>query len=169
VLRSSPFISFLFATTGHGLIGHCCRASNRWKACRLSPLLFDSLTRSELKSNKELVGQGVANIVAGLFGALTVLVDLTVAVAEGIFIANSIMIDKMSRMQTKAVQTISTANEVDDPAADLSDHERDMLRQVRGRVLLFQLNGAMIFYIKQVFHLGLSAALAIENAVGALQ
>ena len=234
--------------------------------CLLTCLVSDSLTRSEHKSNKELVGQGVANIVAGLFGALpgsgattatvvniqaggrtglsgifraailaalilagtglasqiplavlaaivfkvgidivdwgflarvpqlskkgafityivialTVLVDLMVAVAVGIFIANIITIDKMSRMQTKAVQTISTANEVDDLAADLSDHERDLLKQAKGRVLLFQLNGAMIFGVakainrehnaigdcdavifdvSEVFHLGLSAPL----------
>ncbi|MEX0589337.1 MAG: STAS domain-containing protein, partial [Cyanobium sp.] len=118
--------------------------------------------------------------------ALTVLVDLMVAVAVGIFIANIITIDKMSSMQTKAVQTISTANEVDDLAADLSENERDLLKQAKGRVLLFQLNGAMIFGVakainrehnaigacdavifdvSEVFHLGISAALAIENAV----
>lgn len=240
--------------------------------CLLTCLVSDSLTRTEHKSDKELVGQGVANIVAGLLGALpgsgattatvvniqaggrtglsgvfraailaviilagtglaseiplavlaaivfkvgidivdwgflrrvpqlsrkgafityvvialTVLVDLMVAVGVGIFIANIITIDKMSRMQTKAVQTISTGNEADDLAADLTDQERQLLDQAKGRVLLFQLNGAMIFGVakainrehnaigecdavifdvSEVFHLGISAALAIENAV----
>jgi SulP family sulfate permease len=240
--------------------------------CLLTCLVSDSLTRSEHKSNKELIGQGVANIAAGLFGALpgsgattatvvniqaggrtglsgvfravilallilsgsglasqiplavlaaivfkvgidivdwgflgrvpqlskkaamityvvialTVLVDLMVAVAVGIFIANILTIDKMSRMQTKAVKSISTGNEADDLASDLNDQERHLLNMANGRVLLFQLNGAMIFGVakainrehnaigecdavifdlSEVFHLGISAALAIENAV----
>ncbi len=236
--------------------------------CLLTCLVSDSLTRTEHRSNKELVGQGLANITAGLFGALpgsgattatvvniqaggrtglsgilravflmlvilggsslasriplavlaaivfkvgidivdwsflarvpqlsrkgafitytvialTVLVDLMVAVGVGIFIANIITIDKMSTMQAKAVKTVSTV----DDAMDLSDHERELLGQAKGRVLLFQLNGAMIFGVakainrehnaigdcdavifdlSEVFHLGISAALAIENAV----
>ncbi|MFO8238996.1 MAG: SulP family inorganic anion transporter [Prochlorococcaceae cyanobacterium] len=236
--------------------------------CLLTCLVSDSLTRTEHRSNKELVGQGLANIVAGLFGALpgsgattatvvniqaggrtglsgilravilavvilggatlasriplavlaaivfkvgidivdwgflarvpqlsrkgafitytvialTVLVDLMVAVGVGIFIANIITIDKMSTMQARAVKAVSTV----DDAMDLSDHERELLSQANGRVLLFQLNGAMIFGVaktinrehnaigdcdavifdlSEVFHLGISAALAIENAV----
>ncbi|MCP9929061.1 SulP family inorganic anion transporter [Cyanobium sp. CH-040] len=240
--------------------------------CLLTCLVSDSLTRMEHRSNKELVGQGLANIAAGLFGALpgsgattatvvniqaggrtglsgilralilalvilggsglasriplavlaaivfqvgfgivdwgflarvprlsrrgalityvvtalTVLVDLMVAVGVGVFIANILTIDTLNRRQAGAVQTISTGNEADDRAADLSVQERELLDQARGRVLLFQLNGAMIFGVAKtinrehnaigdcdavifdlsaVFHLGLTAALAIENAV----
>ncbi|MEO1004074.1 MAG: SulP family inorganic anion transporter [Cyanobacteria bacterium J06638_7] len=236
--------------------------------CLLTCLVSDSLTRTEHRSNKELVGQGLANITAGLFGALpgsgattatvvniqaggrtglsgilravflalvilggsplaariplavlaaivfkvgidivdwgflgrvpqlsrkgafitytvialTVLVDLMVAVGVGIFIANILTIDKMSTMQAKAVKAVSTV----DDAMDLSGDERDLLTRGNGRVLLFQLNGAMIFGVakainrehnaigdcdavifdlSEVFHLGISAALAIENAV----
>jgi len=236
--------------------------------CLLTCLVSDSLTRTEHRSNKELVGQGLANISAGLLGALpgsgattatvvniqaggrtglsgvlravilavvilggsglasqiplavlaaivfkvgidivdwgflgrvpqlsrngalitylvialTVLVDLMVAVGVGIFIANIVTIDKMSRMQSKAVKAVSTG----DDEADLTDHERELLTQAKGRVLLLQLNGAMIFGVaktinrehnaigdcdsvifdlSEVFHLGISAALAIENAV----
>jgi SulP family sulfate permease len=236
--------------------------------CLLTCLVSDSLTRTEHRSNKELVGQGLANIAAGLFGALpgsgattatvvniqaggrtalsgilravilavvilggsrlasqiplavlaaivfkvgidivdwgflgrvpqlsrkgafitytvialTVLVDLMVAVGVGIFIANILTIDKMSRMQSRAVKAVSTG----DDDVELSDHERELLNQGQGRVLLFQLNGAMIFGVaktinrehnaigdcdavifdlSEVFHLGISAALAIENAV----
>jgi SulP family sulfate permease len=236
--------------------------------CLLTCLVSDSLTRTEHRSNKELVGQGLANITAGLFGALpgsgattatvvniqaggrtglsgilralflaivilggstlasriplavlaaivfkvgidivdwgflgrvpqlsrkgafitytvialTVLVDLMVAVGVGIFIANIITIDKMSTMQAKAVKAVSTV----DDAMDLSGDERELLSRANGRVLLFQLNGAMIFGVakainrehnaigecdavifdlSEVFHLGISAALAIENAV----
>jgi sulfate permease, SulP family len=85
-------------------------------------------------------------------------------------------------MQARAVKAVSTV----DDAMDLSDHERELLTQANGRVLLFQLNGAMIFGVaktinrehnaigdcdavifdlSEVFHLGISAALAIENAV----
>lgn len=236
--------------------------------CLLTCLVSDSLTRTEHRSDKELVGQGLANIAAGLFGALpgsgattatvvniqaggrtglsgilravilavvilggarlasqiplavlaaivfkvgidivdwgflarvpqlsrkgafitytvialTVLVDLMVAVGVGIFIANILTIDKMSRVQTRAVKAVSTG----DDDVELSDHEREVLNQGKGRVLLFQLNGAMIFGVaktinrehnaigdcdavifdlSEVFHLGISAALAIENAV----
>ena len=236
--------------------------------CLLTCLVSDSLTRTEHRSNKELVGQGFANIAAGLCGALpgsgattatvvniqaggrtglsgilralilallilagsglasriplavlaaivfkvgidivdwgflgrvpqlsrkgmmityvvialTVLVDLMVAVGVGIFMANIITIDKMSAMQTQGVKSVCTGDE--DP--DLSDHERELLNQAGGRVLLFQLNGAMIFGVakainrehnaigdcdavifdlSEVVHLGLTSALAIENAV----
>ncbi len=88
----------------------------------------------------------------------------------------------MSRMQTGAVKAVSTA----DDALDLSDQDKRLLDQAGGRVLLFQLNGAMIFGVAKtisrehnaigecdavifdlsgVYHLGLTAALAIENAV----
>ena len=236
--------------------------------CLLTCLVSDSLTRTEHKSNKELVGQGVANILAGLFGALpgsgattatvvniqaggrtglsgvlravilaliilagsglasriplavlaaivfkvgidivdwdflgrvprlsrkgalityvvialTVLVDLMVAVGVGIFIANIITIDKMSAMQTRGVRVVSTG----DDAAELSEPERALLNAAGGRVMLFQLNGSMIFGVakainrehnaigacdavifdlSEVVHLGLTAAMAIENAV----
>lgn len=70
--------------------------------------------------------------------ALTVLVDLTVAVGVGIFIASIITIDKMSVMQTRGVKSVGTG----DDDADISDGERQLLNQAAGRVLLFQLNGA---------------------------
>ena len=69
---------------------------------------------------------------------------------------------------------------------DISDGERELLDRGRGQVLLFQLNGAMIFGVAkaigrehnaigdcravvfdltEVSHLGVTAALAVENAV----
>jgi len=90
--------------------------------------------------------------------ALTVLVDLIAAVGIGVFIANILTIDKMSSLQSKSVKSI----------------------------MLFQLNGAMIFGVAkaigrehnaigdvnavvfdltEVSHLGVTAALAVENAV----
>ena len=114
--------------------------------------------------------------------ALTVLVDLIAAVGIGVFIANILTIDKMSALQSKSVKSISTG----DGDLEISDEERRLLDQGRGRVLLFQLNGAMIFGVAkaigrehnaigdcravvfdltEVSHLGVTAALAVENAV----
>jgi SulP family sulfate permease len=114
--------------------------------------------------------------------ALTVLVDLIAAVGIGVFIANILTIDKMSALQSKSVKSVSTG----DGDLDISDDERSLLDQGRGQVLLFQLNGAMIFGVAkaigrehnaigdckavvfdltEVSHLGVTAALAVENAV----
>ena len=113
---------------------------------------------------------------------LTVLVDLIAAVGIGVFIANILTIDKMSALQSKAVKSVSTG----DGDLDISDGERELLDRGRGQVLLFQLNGAMIFGVAkaigrehnaigdcravvfdltEVSHLGVTAALAVENAV----
>ncbi|UPM50253.1 SulP family inorganic anion transporter [Synechococcus sp. A10-1-5-1] len=114
--------------------------------------------------------------------ALTVLVDLIAAVGVGVFIANILTIDKMSALQSKSVKSISTG----DGDLEISDEERQLLDQAKGQVLLFQLNGAMIFGVAkaigrehnaigdcravvfdltEVSHLGVTAALAVENAV----
>jgi sulfate permease, SulP family len=234
----------------------------------LTAVIADSITRTEHNSNKELMGQGLGNLVSGLFGglpgagatmgtvvniqaggrsalsgisravillvvilafkdlaaqipqavlagialkvgvdivdwgfikrahrislsgalimylviALTVLVDLIVAVGVGVFIANVLTIDKMSALQAKSVKSVSTG----DGDLLLPDDEKALLDQGRGQVLLFQLNGAMIFGVakaiarehnaisdckavifdlSEVSHLGVTAALAVENAV----
>ena len=114
--------------------------------------------------------------------ALTVLVDLITAVFVGVFIANILTIDKMSALQSQAIQSVSTG----DGDLEISDDERELLNQGEGKVLLFQLNGAMIFGVakainrehnaisdcravvfdlSKVSHLGVTAALAVENAV----
>jgi SulP family sulfate permease len=114
--------------------------------------------------------------------ALTVLVDLIAAVGIGVFIANILTIDKMTALQSKSVKSISTG----DGDLEISEEERQLLDQGRGQVLLFQLNGAMIFGVAkaigrehnaigdcravvfdltEVSHLGVTAALAVENAV----
>ena len=114
--------------------------------------------------------------------ALTVLVDLIVAVGVGVFIANILTIDKMSALQSKSVKSVSTG----DGGLMIPDEEKELLDQAKGQVLLFQLNGAMIFGVakaiarehnaigdckavifdlSEVSHLGVTAALAVENAV----
>ena len=234
----------------------------------LTAVIADSVTRTEHNSNKELIGQGLGNLVSGLFGgiagagatmgtvvniqaggrsalsgisralilmlvilaggrlaaqipqavlagialkvgvdivdwgfikrahrisisgavimylviALTVLVDLIVAVGVGVFIANILTIDKMSALQSRSVKSVSTG----DGDLMIPDEEKALLDQARGQVLLFQLNGAMIFGVakaiarehnaigdckavifdlSEVSHLGVTAALAVENAV----
>jgi len=234
----------------------------------LTAVIADSITRTEHNSNKELIGQGLGNLVSGLFGglpgagatmgtvvniqaggrsalsgisravilmvvilafsgvaaqipqavlagialkvgvdivdwgflkrahlisikgalimylviALTVLVDLIAAVGIGVFIANILTIDKMSALQAKAVKSVSTG----DGDLMLPDADKALLDQAKGQVLLFQLNGAMlfgvakaiarehnaigdckavIFDLSEVSHLGVTAALAVENAV----
>jgi SulP family sulfate permease len=113
---------------------------------------------------------------------LTVLVDLIVAVGVGVFVANILTIDRMSALQSKAVKSVSTG----DGDIELTPKERELLDRANGDVLLFQLNGAMIFGVAkaidrehnairdcraivfdlaQVSHLGVTASLALENAV----
>ena len=114
---------------------------------------------------------------------LTVLVDLITAVFVGVFIANILTIDKMSALQSQAIKSVSTGGDDD---LDIPTDERKLLDQGNGQVLLFQLTGAMIFGVakaisrehnaisdcravvfdlSKVSHLGVTAALAVENAV----
>ncbi|MEL6263713.1 MAG: SulP family inorganic anion transporter [Cyanobacteria bacterium J06626_6] len=234
----------------------------------LTSMVADSLTRTEHNSNKELIGQGLGNLVSGLFGgipgagatmgtvvniqsggrtalsglvragillvvilgaanlaatiplavlagialkvgidiidwdflkrahrisvkgalimygviALTVLVDLIVAVGIGVFIANILTIERISLLQAKSVQTITDA----DDAILLNEEEKRWLDEADGRVLLFKLSGpmlfgvakaisrehnaigdcdAIIFDLSEVPHMGVTVSLAIENAV----
>ena len=113
---------------------------------------------------------------------LTVLVDLITAVGIGVFVANVLTIDRMSALQSKKVKTISTT----DDDVELSEEEHSLLDQAAGKVLLFQLAGPMIFGVakaisrehnaigncqavvfdlSEVSHLGVTAAIALENAV----
>ncbi|MEL6776360.1 MAG: SulP family inorganic anion transporter [Cyanobacteria bacterium J06597_16] len=234
----------------------------------LTSVVADSLTRTEHNSNKELIGQGLGNIVSGLFGgiagagatmgtvvniqsggrtalsgltragvllvvilgaanlaaviplavlagialkvgidiidwsflkrahqvslkgalimylviALTVLVDLIVAVGVGVFIANILTIERMSLLQAKSVMTISDA----DDTILLNANEKRWLDEANDKVLLFRLSGPMLFGVAKainrehnaiqdcdavvfdladVRHLGVTASLTIENAV----
>ncbi len=114
--------------------------------------------------------------------ALTVLVDLITAVGIGVFVANVLTIDRMSTLQSRKVKTISTT----DDDVELNDEEQQLLDRASGMVLLFQLAGPMIFGVakaisrehnaigncqavvfdlSEVSHLGVTAAIALENAV----
>lgn len=198
----------------------------------LTAVIGDSLTRKEHDSDKELRGQGFANMISGLFGALpgagatmgtvtniqvgarsplsgmvralvlalvvlvaggltepipmavlagiavyvglnildwsfiqrahkvsiqsmaimygvmllTVFVDLIAAVGLGVFISNIIIIDKLSRVQSRKVKAISDG---DDNVVPLSMSERKILDKAGGKVLFFYLSGPMIFSVSK--------------------
>lgn len=193
----------------------------------LTSMIADNLTKSDSKANKELVGQGLGNVVSGLFGGLpgagatmgtvvniqaggrtvlsgvvrvailavvvfgasgllehiplavlaaiavkvgidildwsfikrahnvswqsalimygvmllTVLVDLIVAVGVGVFVANILIIDKLSRSQSKKIKAVSDM----DDRMPLSQGEKHLLNQGKGKILMVYLSGPMIF------------------------
>lgn len=204
----------------------------------LTAMIADSLTRKEHRSDKELVGQGIANLLSGACGGLpgagatmgtvlniqvgarsplagvvrallllvvvmvaggltepipmavlagialhvginildwsfmsrihrvawsptlimygvmllTVFVDLIVAVGLGVFIANIITIERLSRIQSEKVRAISDTND----EVPMTPEEGALLDRAQGRVLFFYLSGPMIF--------GVSKAIARQHA-----
>ncbi|MCB1736084.1 MAG: SulP family inorganic anion transporter [Gammaproteobacteria bacterium] len=98
------------------------------------------------------VSMKTAWIMYGVIG-LTVFVDLIAAVAIGLFIANVLTIDRMVRVQSKAVRAISNIT----PDVSLTETEQDLLSRARGRVLIFRLDGPMIF--------GMAKAISRQYAV----
>ena len=113
---------------------------------------------------------------------LTVFVDLMVAVAVGVFIANILTIARLDELQSQSVKAITD----DDDQIMLNPEEKAALDAANGRVLLFHLSGPMIFGVakaiarehhaianydvlivdlSEVPVLGVTSALAIENAI----
>jgi len=236
----------------------------------LTSMVADSLTRTQHKSDKELIGQGIGNLVSGIFGGLpgagatmgtvvniqtggrtalsglvralllmvvvlgaagliapiplavlagiamkvgfdildwsflkrahsvswkgtmimygvlllTVFVDLIVAVGVGMFIANILTIDRLTKLQSQDVKTITDADEDDD--LQMTPDEQALLDRANGRVLLFHLSGPMIFGVAKAIArehnamedhdilvldlhdvpmLGVTASLSLENMI----
>lgn len=113
---------------------------------------------------------------------LTVFVDLIVAVGVGVFVANLLTIERLSKVQANDVKTITDA----DDAIQMSAEEKELIDQADGRILLFHLSGPMIFGVSKAIsrqhnamadhdvlivdlsdvpHLGVTSSLAIENAI----
>ncbi|GAB4340208.1 MAG: SulP family inorganic anion transporter [Cyanophyceae cyanobacterium] len=113
---------------------------------------------------------------------LTVFVDLMVAVAVGVFIANILTIARLDELQAKSVKAITDA----DDQIVLTPDEKQTLDLTNGRVLLFHLSGPMIFGVAKAIArehaaisnydvlivdlgevpvLGVTSSLAIENAI----
>jgi len=114
---------------------------------------------------------------------LTVFVDLIAAVGIGLFVANVMTITRLSELQADNVQAVT---DPDNAELDLSAHEKELLKMAEGRVLLLYLRGTMIFGtsraitrknsqiescqflivdITDVKHLGVSAALSLEESI----
>ena len=83
--------------------------------------------------------------------AMTVLVDLMVAVGVGVFIANILTIERLSSLPSIRVTTVDPGGE---PV--LTPEEREILEAAEGRIVLFHLSGPMIF--------GVAQAIAREHA-----
>jgi SulP family sulfate permease len=193
----------------------------------LTSLVADSLTGTHHKSNRELFGQGLGNLVAGAFGAipgagatmrtvvnigaggrtqvsgalhamvllaivlgagklaahiplavlggilirigidiidwryikratrapragiiimlvtlvLTVVVDLITAVAVGIVMASILFVKRMADVQTQSARLLADPDE----ATHLSAEEADILRDGKGRIVLFHMEGPLSF------------------------
>ncbi|WP_036161393.1 SulP family inorganic anion transporter [Marinimicrobium sp. LS-A18] len=93
-----------------------------------------------------------ATLIMYLVIALTVLVDLMVAVGLGVFIANIITIDKLSRLQSQ--RNMQVISDVDDNIS-LESEEKKILEKNRGDIALLYFSGPLIF--------GMSRALARER------
>ena len=114
--------------------------------------------------------------------ALTVFVDLIVAVGVGVFVANILTIERLSNHRADKVKAVT----YDDEEIELNNEEKDLLERANGRVLLFYLSGPMIFGVAKAISrehnlindyqalvldlsevpiLGVTSSLALENAI----
>ncbi|MDY7016399.1 MAG: SulP family inorganic anion transporter, partial [Cyanobacteriota bacterium] len=113
---------------------------------------------------------------------LTVFVDLIVAVGVGVFVANILTIERLSNLRAESVKAIT----YDDEEIELAQEEKELLDRADGRVVLFYLSGPMIFGVSKAIArehnavdnfdalildlsdvpiLGVTASLALENAI----
>lgn len=76
---------------------------------------------------------------------LTVFVDLVVAVGIGVFIANIIIIEKLSVSQAKNVKALGN----EDGRLPLNAKQRVLLNKAQGQLLYFYLSGTMIFGVSK--------------------
>ncbi|MGD8783421.1 MAG: SulP family inorganic anion transporter [Thioalkalispiraceae bacterium] len=134
-----------------------------------------------LKRAHRISGKG-ALITYGVIG-LTVFVDLIAAVGIGLFVANVMTITRLSELQEDNVKAVTNVKDTD---IELSEYEQTLLSEAANKVLLLHLHGTMIFGasraisrknseiegcealivdIEHVRHLGVSAALALEEAI----
>jgi len=76
---------------------------------------------------------------------LTIFVDLIVAVGIGVFIANILTIERLSRLQAENIHAISDT----DDKIPLTEEERNMLEKGNGRVMLLYFSGPMVFGVSR--------------------
>ena len=134
-----------------------------------------------LKRAHKVSGKG-ALITYGII-LLTVFVDLIAAVGIGLFVANVMTITRLSELQENDVKAITDPDKTD---LDLLAREKEILRDAKGKIMLLYMRGTMIFGssraitrknsqfggchslivdIADVKHLGVSAALALEESI----
>ena len=113
---------------------------------------------------------------------LTVFVDLIVAVAIGVFMANLLTIERLSKIQIESIKATTRP----DDSINLSHEEKRLLEEAKGSILMLSLGGPMSFGsakaisqrmsivknyevlildLVDVPYVGITAALAIENMV----
>ncbi|MGB5337564.1 MAG: SulP family inorganic anion transporter [Gammaproteobacteria bacterium] len=114
---------------------------------------------------------------------LTVFVDLIVAVGIGLFVANVLTVMRLSELQAADVKAVT---DPDSPDIELTPYEKDMLQEAGNKVLLLHMRGSIIFGASRAIsrknsevegrealiidmtdmkHLGVSSALALEQAI----
>lgn len=76
---------------------------------------------------------------------LTIFVDLIVAVGIGVFIANILTIERLSRLQAKNIHAISDT----DDSIPLTQYERSLLEQGAGQIMLLYFSGPMVFGVSR--------------------
>ena len=134
-----------------------------------------------LKRAHRVSGKG-AFIMYGVI-LLTVFVDLITAVGIGLFVANVITIRRMSDLQASGLRGVRSHKDTSIP---LIPEERELLRLANERIMLFHLNGPMIFGLAKAIarksieiencdaiildfgavpHMGVSSSLALEEMI----
>lgn len=114
---------------------------------------------------------------------LTVFVDLIVAVGIGLFVANVMTITRLSELQHDDVKAVLDPDKSD---LELNDREYSLMKAANEKIMLFYMRGRMIFGTSRVIsrrnsevegrdalvvdmtdvsYLGVSAALALEEAI----
>ena len=134
-----------------------------------------------LKRAHRVSGKG-AIIMYGVI-LLTVFVDLITAVGIGLFVANVITIRRLSDLQSGGLRGVRSHK---DTSIALMPEERELLRLANERIMLFHLNGPMIFGLAKAIarksieiencdaiildfgavpHMGVSSSLALEEMI----
>ncbi len=140
---------------------------------------IDIIDWSFIKRAHKLSGKATALMYTVMF--LTVFDDLIRAVAVGVFLANLITVKNLTDIQIGKVKAIASPED-----ELLSEEEKYLLQQARGKILLFNLDGPMSFGaakaisqrmtivreydilildLSNVPLMGVTASLAIENMV----
>ena len=92
-----------------------------------------------LKRLRQAPKAGVAMMITVLL--ITVFVDLITAVAIGMIMASMVFMQRMVNLQLESITAITEPP----PEAPLSEAEREILMEARGRILLFHPGGPMSF------------------------